>query len=320
VSNVTTSPSSTARAQLAGPTVGLGLAGLCGLAILTAGAAPAAAQPKTARPARPPARACGVTAIPLVVGNEWVYEPVAVPADRDLSDAQKKLTPVRPDKIAIKVTAIDTKDGVTTVSLREDIDGKAHDTTITCTAGGGRFQIGMASFWFAGEPGTVYGIELGAVERKGQTLTLAGGKLSGAVSDWRDDIKASWKHVPTAKATPAMRGGQLELGRHWVALPDEPVATKVGQWNRTRKLGLETAARVGLEPPPEKPLRGDIRCKDNKHAICQCKMPQTPQDPPDPICTPPLLVNFFWFVDGIGPVQVLNSYGQMFQLSSTTLQ
>jgi hypothetical protein len=319
VSNVTAA--SRRRPARAGSSLaGLVLLGLAGALVVgsTAAAQPADAPPG-AKP-KPAAKACGVSAIPLVVGNEWLYEAVAPPPDHTLTEAQTRLTPVRPDKISIKVTAIDTKDGVTTVTLHEDLDGKAHDTTITCTGGGKQFQVAMDAFWFAGEPGQVFGIELSNLERKGQTLALVRGKLNTALADWRDDITASWKHVPTAKARPTMRGGLLDLGRHWVVLPDEPVATKYGQWNKSKKLGLETAPRVSLDPPPDKPLRGDARCKDNKDPVCGCKEQKLPTDPPDPICNPNLLVNFLWFVDGIGPVQVLNSYGQMFQLSTATLQ
>jgi hypothetical protein len=256
-----------------------------GLAAAAGDAAPAEAQRKPAV-----VRACNVSAIPLVVGNEWTYTPVEPPEDRALSDSQKKLTPVRPEKIVIKVSSIETQGGVTTVTLREDIDGKAHDTTITCTAGGARFQISMEAFWFAGEPGRSWGIELSEMERKGQSLALAGGKLNAAVPDWHDDIKAKWKHVPTAQAKPTMRSGTLDLVRHWVQLKDEPIATTLGAWT-TKQFGLETQPTLTIEPPTEQPLR-----------------------------LPNMLVNVFWIADGVGPVQILNSYGVMFQLTAANLQ
>ncbi|HVV81794.1 MAG TPA: hypothetical protein VHE35_01900 [Kofleriaceae bacterium] len=292
------------------------LAAVVGLgAVSGLGARAAAAQP--ARPGKTPkaVKACGVTAIPLVVGNEWTYEPVAPPADRALNDQQTKLTPVRPEKIDVKVTAIDTKDGVTTVTLHETIDDKEHDTSITCTPGGARFQIAMDAFWFAGEPGTTVGIELDDVQRKGQTLTLAGGKISSAVSDWHDDITASWKHTPVGKSVPTMHHGTMTLERHWVPQPDEPIATKFGSWQKTKKLGLETIVNVVMDPPlvpapppePPPPAPG-----------------APPPEPPKPAVVGRFpvensLVNFIWIADGVGPVQLLNSYGQMFQLSSATL-
>lgn len=39
--------------------------------------------------------------------------------------------------------------------------------------------------------------------------------------------------------------------------------------------------------------------------------PETPQ----PLKAPPLLVNFFWMVEGTGPIQIQNSYGQQFLLT-----
>ena len=264
----------------------VGALGLLALAGSLGTTRPAAAQPRAPKP--PPAvKACGVSAIPLVVGNEWTYEPVAPPPESALTDAQVKLTPLQPKKLVIKVTSIETKEGVTTVTLREDLDGRGHDTTITCSAGGARFSVAMDSFWFAGEAGQALGIELSQVERKGPTLLLAGGKIVGP--DWHDDVKAMWKHVPTGKATPPMRSGTLSLTRHWVLQPDETIAARAGTFN-AKKLGVETTILVTIEPPPELPLRA-----------------------------PALLVNFLWIADGVGPVQVINSYGQMYQLASVTL-
>lgn len=275
------------------PSMSRSVAGAVGAALLLAsGAAHAQPAPAPAPAKTPPVvRACGVSAIPLVVGNEWTYEPVLVPTDSQLTEAQIKLTPLQPKKVVIKVTSVDTKDSVTTVGLIEDLDGKAHDTSITCTAGGARFQISMDSFWFAGEAGPPIGVELGPLERKGQTLTLVGGKITvPAGVDWHDDIKTTWKHATTGKATPAMHGGTLNLMRHWVVQPDDAVATKLATYARTKKLGLETTIELTIDPPPSEPLK-----------------------------PPALLVNFFWFADGVGPVQVLNSYGQMFQLNAATL-
>lgn len=277
---MSTVPSTTSRLLLSA------VAAALGLAVAVAVPRSAAAQPRTVKPA-PAVKACGVSAVPLVVGNEWTYEPVAPPPANQLSEAQIKSTPVQPKKLVIKVTGIETKDGVTTVTLHEDLDGKGHDSTITCGGGGARFSVSMNAFWFAGEAGTPIGIELDQLERKGQTLLLTGGKLLAA--DWHDDVAAGWKHLPTGKATPTMRKGTLTLGRHWVLQPDERVRTAFGEWT-SKKLGLETTITLTIDPPPLLPLK-----------------------------TQPLLVNFIWYVDAIGPVQVLNSFGQMYQLTTATL-
>lgn len=275
------------------------LAGALGVGAALALAPAVTAQPRAAKPAPVP-KACNVTAIPLVVGNSWTYEPVAPPPEYDLTEGQKKQTPLQPQKVVITVSAIDTKDGVTTVTLHEEsvfqmapdkpADTKAHDTQITCTPGGGKFSVGLDAFWFAGEAGAYHGIELADVERKGQTLSLAAGKINAGASDWHDDVVARWKHVPTGKVTPQMRSGQVTIARHWVLQKDEPIATKLGSWT-TKKLGLENMTTVTVEPAPPEPLR-----------------------------EPVLRVHFFWFADGVGPVQVLNSFGQMFQLNAATLK
>lgn len=275
------------------------LAGVLGVGAGLALAPVVSAQPKPAKPAPVP-KACNVTAIPMAVGNSWTYEPVATPPELDLTEAQKKQTPLPPQKVVISVSAIDTKDGVTTVTLHEEstfqiaadkpADVKAHDTQITCTAGGARFAVGLDAFWFAGEPGSFHGIELSDIERKGQSLSLAGGKINAAASDWHDDVVAKWKHVPTGKATPQMRSGTVTIARHWVLQKDEAIATKLGSWT-TKKLGLENTTTVTLEPAP-----------------------------PEPLKEPVLRVNFLWIADGVGPVQVVNAFGQTFQLNAATLK
>ena len=156
----------------------------------------ASAQP---RPVAPKVvRACGVTALPLSVGNSWTYEPTAPPPDRALTDAQLRNTPLPPKKLVVTVTGVETKEGVTTVSLSEELDGRVHPTTITCRAGGAEFRMSPTAFWFTAEPGTTYGIELSDVERKGHTLELNGGKVIAL--EWHDDLTAKWKHVATGKA------------------------------------------------------------------------------------------------------------------------
>lgn len=255
-------------------------------AALASTASVAAAQPK-GKPAAKLPKACGVTALPLAMGNEWTYEPVPPPPERQLTDAQIRLTPIEPKKLVVKVSGIETKDGVTTVTLTEDHDGRVHTTTVRCTAAG-MFQIAPDAFWFAGEPGKVYGIELADVERKGNTLNLAGGKLTGL--EWRDDMKAKWKHLVTGKIGPKMRQGTLEVSRHYVVLPEEEIEIRMGDWAgqklKTAKLGLETLLKVTIEPPTPLPLK-----------------------------SPPLLVNFFWMIDGTGPIQIQNSYGQQYLLT-----
>ncbi len=272
---------------LLAPVLSISLVGsLLGGLVTTATTAVAQPRPAAKPPVKAP-RACGVTAIPLAMGNEWTYEPLPPPPDRTLSDPQLRLTPLQPKKLVIKVTGIESKDDGTTVTLSEDHDGRIHATTIRCTTGG-TFSVAPDGFWFAGEPGQTYGIELTEVERKGQTLGLAAGKIAGL--EWHDDLKAKWKHLVTGKGSARMRKGTLEVVRHWVVLPEETLEVRIGdhagEQLKALKLGLETTVKVTIDPAPVLPLKA-----------------------------PPLLVNFFWMVDGTGAVQVLNSYGQQFVLT-----
>lgn len=247
----------------------------------------ASAQPR--RPVVPKAvRACGVSAVPLSVGNSWTYEPTPPPPDRALSEAQLKNTPWPPKKLVITVTGVETQDALTTVTLSEDLDGRVHPTTITCRAGGADFRVAPTSFWFTGEPGNIYGIELSEGERKGATLELTGGKLIAL--EWHDDLTAKWKHVPTGKAKPTLRSGTLSLNRHFVVQPAETVTSKAGTW-KALKLGIEITTKVTIEPAPAAPLK-EI----------------------------PLQVNFLYLADGVGVVQALNSFGQMYILTEFVVQ
>lgn len=256
------------------------IVGVVGLLAFSSGSA--IAQPRAAKAPK----ACGITAIPLSVGNEWTYEPSLPPPEMALNDAQKRNTPVQPTKLTIKVTNIETKpDTGTTVTLSEDLDGKVHTTTITCAANGTRFSISPTAFWFSGEPGIPHGVELTDVERKGQTLSLVAGKISGL--EWYDDVVATWKHVPVGKRSPRMSKGTMEVKRHWVLLPTESITLKDGSEAKPIKLGLETQVKVTLDPAPAEPLR------------------EHPQQN-----------SYFWFIDGTGPVQVLNVHRQQFALTT----
>jgi hypothetical protein len=244
------------------------------LAFLPTGASHA--QPAGANKAKP-TRACGVSAIPLVVGNEWVYQPVGVPGapPPDPNDAKKY--PQRSKKIVIDVVSVETQNAATTVHLTEDIDGRKLDTTITCTAD--KFDVDPNSFFFAGEPGGAYHVDLSELQHKdGTTLKLVGGKLAGP--DWRDDIVATWKQTPTQGATAKLWDGKLEMERHYILAGSDTIQSAAGTFTGAQRVTLDITGRVMLNPPDANPSE-----------------------------FPAGLQNRFWFADGIGIVQVQNSYG-----------
>lgn len=243
-----------------------------------------AAHAADAQPKPKVARACGISAIPLTVGNQWIYESAGLPADRALTENQLKGLPVIPKQVTITVKSVDTKDGVTTVTLTEDLDGRAHETSITCTATS--LVMSPNAFWFNGEPGDVFGIELTDVERKGRTFAIAAGKLDTVTPDWHDDLNAKWRHIAVGKVFPTMRTGTLGLGRRVVIQPPEAITTKAGSW-KANKLGIESTLAITIEPAPLKPLR-EI----------------------------PLLVNFMYQVDGVGVVQTVTGSAQYLLVTS----
>ncbi|MCE9578529.1 MAG: hypothetical protein K8W52_35715 [Deltaproteobacteria bacterium] len=239
-----------------------------------------------AQPAAKATKACGVTAIPLQVGNEWTYAAVAMPGRAvDPSDAKKY--PKQPAKVVITVAGIETQNGVTTVTLSEDADGHKISTTIACSAT--KFDISPDSFFFAGEPGGSFNVAFTSFEHKGgTTLKLAGGRLQGP--DWRDDIVAKWKQTPSTGTDRAPWIGSLEMERHYVLAGTDNIASTGGVFNGAQKLTLEITGRVILDPPDANPAE-----------------------------LPAGLKNTFWFADTIGIVQVSNSYNHVYQLANTKL-
>lgn len=264
--------------------------------LLTCAAALAAASAASAAPragAAKPTPACGIVAVPLVVGNSWTYAG-AVPPDTDayrdriLSPAVEKSTPLQPSKVTITVDKIETDAGTTTITLTEDHDGRKHVSTATCTAT--KLVFSPNAFWFNAEPGDTYAITLADVERKGASLQIAAGKLVD-LPEWADDLKATWKHEVGPKHKVPVRSGTIELKRRVVMQPVEEVdAGAAGKW-KAKKIGIDTTIAITIDPAPEKPL-----------------------------IARPRVVNFLFQVDGVGIVQAVNSYGRMYTLSGYTVQ
>lgn len=267
-------------------------------ALLLTAAGAASAQKAKAKPA---VKACGITAIPMSVGNSWTYEPVAYPYDQLKIDESKrprpedlKLLPDQPKLVVITVTAVDVaKDGTATVTLDEKVDAKDLTTQVTCSAAG----VVVASpdaFWFAGEPGGGWNLSFDGVERKDITFPMAKGLIHADTNEWHDDFKAKWKRTPTQGHEDANLGtGTLSLERHYVDTGDEMISVKAGTYQAAHKLGLETHGEITVESadPDAKPYE-----------------------------LPEGLVTWFWLADGVGPIEVANSFFHGYQLSSFTIK
>lgn len=255
---------------------------VAGAALVGAAATPNAQAQKKAKAVK----ACGITAIPLAVGNTWTYEPVAHPLA--LEENQTKMLPLQPKKVVITVAAVETaKDsGVTTVKLSEQSDDRTIETTLTCTAT--QLTASPESFFFAGEPGGNWNLAFDKLERKGHTFGIAGGRLSGA--EWRDDLAVTWKRSATEGSEASLGGGTLSLERRLVIVADEPIATTSGNYNEATKVGIETHGEIAIEGAEGKPF-----------------------------VLPEGLVSYLWFVDGVGVVMVNNAFFHAYQLVSVTV-
>jgi len=265
--------------------VALGLAGSAG---------EAAAQKKKA------VKACGITAIPLSVGNQWVYEAVVHPTP--LEEAQKKLLPPQPSKVTITVAKVETVGEVTTVGLTEVIesqigqpDGKPPkvesrtlETSITCTAT--KLDFSPDSFWFAGEPGGFWNLTVSNLVRqeKSTSFPIAKGKLTGV--EWHDDLTFAWKRNQTEGTDAELGAGTFDLNRRLVITGEEAVTTTFGIYSTATKIGIETKGEITVENATGKPY-----------------------------LLPEGLVTFFWLADGVGIVQVHNTFIHAYQLTGATI-
>lgn len=261
---------------------------------LAGSAGEAAAQKKKA------VKACGITAIPLSVGNQWVYEAVIHPTP--LEEAQKKLLPPQPSKVTITVAKIETVGEVTTVGLTEEIqhqigqpDGKPPktesrtlETSITCTAT--KLDFSPDSFWFAGEPGGFWNVTLDQLTRqeKSTSFPITKGKLTGV--EWHDDLKFAWKRTPTEGTDAELGAGSFDMNRRLVITGEEAVTTTFGVYSTATKIGIETKGEITVENATGKPY-----------------------------LLPEGLVTFFWLADGVGIVQVHNTFIHAYQLTGATI-
>jgi hypothetical protein len=265
---------------------------------LVAQAAPKAKAAAAGASSKP---ACGVTVLPLSVGNNWTYSAVAapLPATSDIA----RISPPVPKSFLITVKSVETKGADTVVTLEEKItydytkdpkkpvlEDRVVTTTITCNAK--KFDISPESFFFAAEPGGYAGMTLDKVERKGTSWILPKGTFGE--TEWPEDLVINWTRNAFEKSGAKFGGGKLELERRITPLEPEAVITKAGSYPKAEKLAIKTTGRVTLTQP----LSADLK----------------------PMELPADWINQLWFVEGTGVVQSLNRYAQMFQLVDSTVQ
>lgn len=246
-------------------------------------------------------RPCGISAIPMTVGNTWTYEPTEYPKpsrgteaenQKELEgrEAAQKLYPNPAKKVVITVAAVETtKEGVTTVKLTEQVDDRTIETSLTCTAT--NIVVGLDSFFYAGEPGGSYNLGFDKLERKGHTYPIVGGKISG--TEWHDNFKATWKRDATQGTEADLGTGTIEIKRRMVMTADEPtleLPAGQGQKWKAIKLGIETSGNVQIDGTGAKPYE-----------------------------LPGPFVTFLYLVDGVGLARVENSFFHAYDLTSFTV-
>lgn len=247
------------------------------------------------------APACGVTVLPLVVGNVWTYNTVAapLPATPDIA----RISPPLPKGFTITVKSIEQKGTDTVVTLEEKVtydftkdtkkpivEERLVTSTITCNAK--KFDISPESYFFAGEPGGYAGLSVDKLDRKGTSWVLDKGNFSE--KEWPEDVVIMWTRKVVEGSNARTGGGKLEMERRFIPQDPEGVVTKAGTYPQAEKIAVTTTGRVTLE----KPLTPDLK----------------------PMEMPADWVNQLWLVNGTGVIQSLNRYAHMYQLVDSTLK
>ncbi|MGE5182732.1 MAG: hypothetical protein ACM31C_11745 [Acidobacteriota bacterium] len=251
---------------------------------------------------------CGAKIFALNEGNTWTYEAMAAQTPPDPKLA--RITPLQPKSIVITVKSIDAKKGADTVVNLEEkvttevvkadpehgkpavIDERTLQTTITCD-GKKKFEVSPDSFWFAGEPGGTIGVQIDKVDRSHDTSWKL---VNGGIGDqaWREEIVMQWTRVATPGSDAKLGSGKLELERSFTPEQPEMIITKLGTY-RAEKVGLVTTGRVTLATPAS-------------------------PTPLKPMELPAGWLSTIWLADGVGPIQVMNGFYQMYQLASVTVK
>lgn len=299
------------------------------LALLAASASlhAASAAPRRVRVGAQPAAgkappACGAKILPLVEGNTWTYNPVAAPTS--LPEALQRLAPGQPKEVVVTVKSVEKKgaETVATIEEKHSFDlGKdpkepkivEHVVTGTITCTDKKMDIDPTLFWFAGEPGGVYGLTFDKFERKKETsIKLTKGTIGEA--EWIEELVAHFTRTPSKSSeSTKLVGGKLEMERKFTPQPQEKVVTKMGNYT-AEKLGLITSGRVTFD---------STMSPEGKPCTVVKQDPATKKDIKEPSATCELPANWIsqiWMAEGVGVVQTLNSYAHMYQLVDASLK
>lgn len=231
--------------------------------------------------------ACEITAIPFIVGTEWVYK--AVPPPTPPKGPLPK--PRQPATIIIKVLAVELQENKETlITLEEKAQDKVYTTKLRCKKDA--LIAPPESFFFSGEPGGGIQIELGEVtraENSAWTYQFVRGKLMNPT--WIEEIKAPFTRTKYEGTNIKIENGSLDLQRNII----------VG-WNQPEDIETD------LGPMSATPLQVDLR------GSVFLDMETGKQE----FSIPANTLSKLWFVDEIGLVQVYNTNVHMYQLMNWT--
>ena len=257
---------------------------------------------------------CGVEIIPLVVGNEWTYEPVTL-ATVAVDDSIKKFVPTEPRKIVIKVVSVDAPPkagGDTTVNLEEtttwdiskDTKPKLVDRTIktTIVCGPKKFDVSPEQLLLRRRARRCVRPAFDKIERpKGTSFALVNGAIGEA--PWGEDIVAHFTRSAHANTNAKLLGGKLELERRFTPGTPENMNVKLGGPYRAEKLQLKITGRVTLEGGVEE-LPPDWTSNDKTCVVVtggfKCELPAN-------------WVTFIWLTNDVGILRMQNTYAHVFE-------
>lgn len=228
------------------------------LALAALVAAPVAARPR--RPAGPPP-ACGLTIFPLAAGYSWTFRSGA-------SEVVARVTSVRPGK------------DETEIDVEERFGKRTFKATWTCSKAG--LRIAPESFFFAGEPGGAVATTYKVTERDAVSVPAD----TKQDLKWIEKVKVEVVRADAAQAGVEHRPVKLELEKHAIVHPPDPIVTPLGQFGAT-KITYELRGRA---------FDGDERVD---------LQPRRPGG--------------IWLVKGVGPVKLEDAYEKTWELASTTV-
>ncbi|MCG8418361.1 MAG: hypothetical protein MJE77_10505 [Proteobacteria bacterium] len=251
--------------------------------LLVSGNSPISDTTARAQAKATPKPACNLRAFPLVPGAEWVYEARELPGLPKPKQPRPK--PRQPEKVIIKVLSVATEDKVTSIELEENLGYRTYKTVLTCERD--KLNVPPESIYFSGEPGGGLNIELGEIERTGNTYMFRAGQVR--IPEWTEEVKTTFTRKPVDGTGAQMVNGTLDLQRVVLIGLPEDVATDLGQYKAT---------------PVQVDMRGSVNIETK----------------PDPYLfnVPANTISKLWFADDVGVVQIANSNLHFYQLTQYT--